>query len=247
MPQFMTYPLNYGDGRTMPVVAGDNDYNTGTTADVVCNIADSTGAAQTFTHIFLKGNLTADVDCTITGGSTLGFSITYNPVLTDDSGDVNPTNPDGFVNILLPTGSQTAQTLTFAPQEATDEIVEVMILNELLSIDSNDRFTPEYDEIPLGQARPGITGRLNYIPPLGNERDKNQIGYRIYFNRSQLSELHTLKRVIRDHKQLTFVAEYERYPELVFPALIFPQPRQQRGLSRFKGGTTAYRFTIREI
>lgn len=248
MPQWFSYPLNYKTGGTTPVVAGDNDYNTGTTGVVTCDISDSAGAAQQFTHVFLKGNFTNDISMAGTGGTFTGVGIIYNPSLTDDSGDPTILNADGFNNVLFPLEpSGTATRLTFTTLNASDNISEVMVLNEILSISDNDRHNAAFDDIPLGRMRPAITGRLNYIPPIGNERDKNLINYRMYFNHSQLGELHALRNFIRDYKQFAFAAEYNRYPELVFPAMFVPQSRPRRYRGRPKELGLTYSFSVREI
>lgn len=255
MPQFMSYPLNYNDerkmtseDRTMPAVAADNDYNTGTTADIVCNIADADGGAQTFTHVFVKGRLTEDIDMTGTGGSFTGVALLHNPPLIDDSGFETAIDPDGFTNLLIPMGTpETATTLTFAPQEATDEIVEVMILNEILSIADNERYTPRWRKIPLGENRRSARKRTRYIPPYGNERDKHQFNYDMTFDYDQLPEYHALERLFDSRQAFTFIREYERYPHMVFPSLVSTTPREGGYLTLWKGAGERLQFSIREI
>ena len=245
MPQFFSFPLNYN--QTTPDVAADNNYDTGTTGTVTCDITDSSGASQTFTHVFLKGHFTDDISMHLdTSGG--GVGIIHNPKLTDDSGDDTILDLDGYDNILYPLeGAATEETVRFETQTASDEIVEVMILNELLSISDNDRYSVQFDEVPLFTQRTAINGAVNTISALGNTRDKNLIRYNLYFNRAELPELYSLKRIIRNHKQFVFAAEYNRFPEMVFPASIQPEPRLRRYRVRPKEVGQSYGFSVREI
>lgn len=265
MAQFFDYPLNYGGGRSQYREVSDNDYNTFTSqASMLLHIdtaGDGSGDARDFTDIFVKTKGISSYTAALTDPAniTSPAARTLPETVTNDSRDkVSITDLDGYQNDLhsLWTDESTAKpkaksiTLTFtAAASQTPRIYEVMVLDRLLTLNSDGGFSRiEYDSLDLGTVEPDLRKRLSYVPPIGGERDKWLVNLTLYSPRRSVRETISDKLIwfIRRYKRFVFAAEYNRYPERVFPAL-WPNPETQiRYLSRWKGGGRRVLFSVRE-
>ena len=265
MATFYDYPLNYGGSRSQHPEVADNDYATFTTStSMLLNIdtaGDGSGDARDFTDIFLKCKGVASYSAALTDPANITSPKDRTPpaMVKNDSGDNVPTTVDGYQHDLhsLWTDESTAKpqakslTLTFTAKTGeTARIYEVMILNRLLTLNSNGGFSRiEYDSLSLGTVEPDLRGRLSYVPPIGNERDKwlvhlTLLSHRTATGRDTIAD--DLIAFIRQYKHFVFAAEYNRYPARVFPA-VWPNPETQiRYLSRWKGGGRRVLFSVRE-
>lgn len=265
--QFFSTPLNYGNGRSQYPEVADNDYNTYTEqTSMLLNIdttGDGTGDAREFTDIFLKGTGIARYTAAFTDGVNLPnpspFPRTPPATVKNDSGDTVETTVDGFQHdlhtlwtderTLKPKATAITITVTAKTGE-TPRIYEVMILNRLLTLNSDGGLSRiEYDSIDLGAVEPDLRKRLSYVPPIGGERDKwlanlTLLSPRVGTERDTLAD--QMISFIRRYKNFVFAAEYNRQPDLVFPAL-WPNPETQiRYLSKWKGSGRRVLLSIRE-
>ena len=264
MAKFFSYPLNYGGGRSQYKAVADNDYSTYTDqTSILLNIdtaGDGSGTARAFTDIFIKATGVASYSAALTDPENITSpqTRTLPENVTNDSGDTVPITVDGYQNDLhsLWTDENTAKpkaksiTLTFTAESGQSvRVYEVMILNRLLTLNSDGGFSRiEYDSIDLGTVEPDLRKRLSYVPPIGNERDKWLVHLTLYSPRRGTRETLSddLIAFIRRYKRFVFAPEYHRYPERVFPAL-WPNPETQiRYLSRWKGGGRRVLFSVRE-
>ena len=262
MAQFFDYPLNYGGGRSQYKAVADNDYNTFTTSTSMLLHIDSrgngSGDARAFTDIFVKCKGVTSYSAALTDPANIYASHTRTlpETVTNDSRDTVPITVDGYQNDLhsLWTDESTAKpkaksvTLTFTGP--SPRIYEVMVLNRLLTLNSDGGFSRiEYDSIDLGTVEPDLRKRLSYVPPINGERDKWLVNLtlrspRTATGRDTLAD--QIVSLIRKHKNFVFAPEYNRYPARVFPAL-WPNPETQiRYLSRYKGGGRRVLFSVRE-
>lgn len=264
MAQFFDYPLNYGGGRSQYRAVADNDYNTFTPqSSMLLHIdtaGDGTGDAREFTDIFIKTTGVESYTAAFTNPENI-TSPAARPLpatVTNDSRDEVSTTVDGYQHDLhnLWTDESTAKpkaksiTLTFtAVSGETPRIYEILVLDRLLTLNSDGGFSRiEYDSIDLGTVEPDLRKRLSYVPPIGGERDKWLVNLTLQSPRRGTRETLSDKLIsfIRRHKNFVFAAEYNRYPERVFPAL-WPNPETQiRYLSRWKGGGRRVLFSVRE-
>ncbi|MCY3744463.1 MAG: hypothetical protein OXH00_25895 [Candidatus Poribacteria bacterium] len=262
MAQFFDYPLNYGGGRSQYRAVADNDYNTFTSeTSMLLHIdtaGDGSGTARDFTDIFIKGSGINSYLAAFTNPEhiTSPAARTLPATVKNDSGDSVPITVDGYQNDLhnLWTDESTAKpkaksiTLTFTG--SSPRIHEVMVLNRLLTLNSDGGLSRiEYDSIDLGAVDDDLVGNLSYVPPIGGTRDKwlanlTLLSPRTRGLRDTIAD--ALISFIRKYKNFVFAAEYNRYPDRVFPAL-WPNPETQiRYLSRWKGGGRRVPFSVRE-
>ena len=266
MAQFFSYPLNYGSNRSQYREVADNDYNTFTSqTSLLLNIdtvGNGSGTAREFTDIFLKCTGVQSYTAAFTNPEniTSPAARTLPASVTNDSGDtVSITDLDGFQNDLhnLWTDENTAKpkaksiTLTFtAVTGQTPRIYEVMILNRLLTLDSDGGFSRiEYDSLDLGSYEPDLRGRLGYVPPIGGERDKWIVNLTLFAPRRATDRgiiADELLHFIRRYKNFVFAGEYNRYPERVFPAGWGDARTAIRYISRWKGAGRRVSFSVRE-
>ena len=265
MAQFFDYPLNYGGGRSQYKAVADNDYNTFTSqASMLLHIdtaGDGSGTARAFTDIFIKCAGVNSYTAALTNPEniTSPAARTLPATVTNDSRDEVSTIVDGYQHDLhnLWTDEKTAKpkaksiTLTFtAASGETARIYEVMVLDRLLTLNSDGGFSRlEYDSLSLGSVEPDLRGNLSYVPPIGATRDKWLVNLTLDSRRTTTGRdtiADALISFIRRYKRFVFAAEYNRYPERVFPAL-WPNPETQvRYLSRWKGGGRRVLFSVRE-
>ena len=268
MAQFFDYPLNYGGGRSQYREVADNDYNTFTSqTSFLLNIdtaGDGSGDARDFTNIFIKCSGVASYSAALTDPANITSPQprTLPETVTNDSGDeVSITDLDGFQNDLhtlwqggtlgISKPKAKSITLTFTAKTGeTARIYEVMILNRIFTINSDGGLSRiEYDSIDLGVLDPDLRKRLSYVPPIGGERDKWRANLTLLSPRRGITRdmiADELIWFIRRYKNFVFAGEYNRYPELVFPAL-WPNPETQiRYLSKWKGGGRRVLFSVRE-
>lgn len=264
MAQFFDYPLNYGGGRSQYRAVADNDYSTFTSeTSMLLHIdtaGDGSGTAREFTDIFIKCSGVSSYTAAFTNPEniTSPAARTLPATVTNDSRDEVSTIVAGYQHDLHNLwGDEAAAkpkaksiTLTFtAVSGETPRIYEIMILNRLLTLNSDGGFSRiEYDSLDLGTVEPDLRKRLSYVPPIGNERDKWLVNLTLQSPRRGTRETLSDKLIsfIRRYKNFVFAAEYNRYPERVFPAL-WPNPETQiRYLSRWKGGGRRVLFSVRE-
>ena len=267
MAQFLSYPLNYGPGRSQYREVADNDYNTfSSETSMLLNIdtdGNGMGDARSFTDIFVKGTGIASYAAAFTNPEhiTSPTARTLPETVKNDSGDSVPIIVDGYQNDLhalwqdrtLGVSKPKAKsiTLTFTAKTGeTPRIYEVMVLDRLLTLNSDGGLSRiEYDSIDLGTVEPDLRKRLSYVPPIGGERDKwianlTLLSPRTRTTRDTIAD--ALIAFIRRYKRFVFAAEYNRYPDRVFPAL-WPNPETQiRYLSRWKGAGRRALFSVRE-
>ena len=264
MAQFFAYPLNYGASRSQYGAVADNDYSTWTDqTSMLLHIdttGDGTGTARDFTDIFIKAKGVASYTAAFTDGANIPspspFPRTVPATVTNDSGDTVSTVVDGYQHDLhnLWTDESAAKpkaksiTLTFTG--SSPNIYEVMVLDRLLTLNSDGGFSRiEYDSIDLGAVEPDLRKRLSYVPPINAERDKWLVhltlnSRRVGSGRDTIAD--RLISLIRNYKNFVFAPEYKRYPARVFPAL-WPNPETQiRYLSRWKGAGRRALFSVRE-
>lgn len=263
MATFYEYPLNYGGGRSQYREVADNDYKTATTQTaMLLNIdtaGDGTGAARPFTDIFIKGSGIVSYTAQFTDGANIPnpspFPRTLPTNVKNDSGDmVSITDLDGFQNDLFNISTDEgvkpqAKGITLSFTGTNVRVAEVMVLNRLLTIDSDGGFSRiEYDSIDLGVVETDMRRRLSYVPPIGGERDKWLVRLSALSLRRGARDTiaDSLISFIRRYKNFVFAPEYYRYPDRVFPALC-PYPETQiRYLSRWKGSGRRVLFSVRE-
>lgn len=261
MPVFYSYPLNYPSMRTSPAEAGDNSYSTTTSsASVACNIdatGDGSGAARDFTDIFVKGKGIASFTITAAGGT--GGSQAANPLhdtVTNDSGETVPITIDGVQNIHIAsiTGNAKTVTLAFTAKSGeTLEIQEVMILNQGVAIPSSYvSVDPVIDIRDSGIIQESATGRRSYAPALNNEREKHEVSLNLELRKFSNAQnyrplMQQLLNFLKNNKQFTFGVEPNRYPDLVFPALLANGERQIRYLGRDKRHGRSVRLRVLEL
>lgn len=265
MSQLFDYPLNYGGGRSQHKAVADNDYNTFTTnTSLLLHIdskGDGTGDARDFTDIFLKCSGVASYAAALTDPENITSpqTRTLPETVTNDSGDTVPTTVDGYQHDLhsLWTDESTAKpkaksiTLTFtAVTGETARICEIMILNRLLTLNADRGFSRiEYDSLSLGTVEPDLRGNLSYVPPIGATRDKWLVNLTLLSQRTATGRDTIADQVLafmRKHKNFTFAAEYNRYPDRIFPAVFPSQETQVRFISRYKGAGRRVSFSVRE-
>lgn len=264
MSQFFSYPLNYGSSRSQYKEISDNDYNTWTDQTSMLlhidTIGDGTGDARAFTDIFVKGSGIVRYAAALTRPAhiTSPQPRTLPSTVKNDSGDnVSITDLDGYQNDLhtlwtdetQPKPKATALTLTFTGTNV--QVHEVMILNRLLTLNSDGGFSRiEYDSISLGSVDEDLRGRVSYTPPIGGERDKFIVNVTLLSRRNGTERdtiADALLNVIRTHKLFVCAPEYRRYPDRVFPA-IWPDPQTAlRYIARWKGAGRRCLFSVREI
>ena len=283
MAQFFAYPLNYGGGRSQYKAVADNDYNTSTDqTSMLLHIdtaGDGSGDARDFTDIFIKCSGVASYTIQMTDPKRgIGLLPRVLPAsVRNDSGVLVPIEIEGIQNDLydlhpaeVSGGSEVEKlgakslTLTFtAVTGETPRIYEVMVLDRLLTINSDGGFSRiDYNSIDLGTVEPDLRKRLSYIPPINAERDKWHVDLtytrvsaidRNLLSRNSVTgysrrsiDADDLIRLIRRYKRFVFAAEYNRYPDRVFPALWPSAETQIRYISRWKGSGRRVSFSVRE-
>lgn len=265
---FYDYPLNYGGGRSQYREVADNDYNTFSSETAMLlhidTAGDGTGTARDFTDIFIKTKGVGSYRAAFTDPANITSPQERTPPATvkNDSGDeVSITDLDGFQNDLhtlwqdrtlgISKPKAKSITLTFTAKTGeTAQIYEVMILNRLLTLNSDGGFSRiDPDSIDLGTVEPDLQKNLSYVPPIGGTRDKWLLNLtlrspRINGVRDTVAD--KLIWLIRRYKNFVFAPEYNRYPDQVFPAL-WPNPETQiRYLSKWKGAGRRVLFSVRE-
>lgn len=269
MAQFFLPALNYGGGRSQYRAVADNDYNTFTSeASMLLHIdtlGDGTGDAREFTDIFVKCRSVQGYAIALTDPMNITTSPeprTLPESVTNDSGDTVPILVDGFQNDLHSLWDDTQNpkplkpkaksiTLTFtAVSGETPRICEVMVLDRLLTLDSDGGFSRiEYDSLDLGRYESDLRGQRSYVPVIGGTREKWLVNLTLQSvrrtnNRDIIAD--NLIRFIRGHKSFVFAAEYNRYPDRVFPAGWGDAQTAIRYISRWKGAGRRVSFSVRE-
>ena len=276
MAIFYAYPLNYGGERSQHKAVADNDYNTSTDQTSMLlhidTLGDGSGTARAFTDIFIKCSGISSYTAAFTNPENITSPATRTlpQMVTNDSGDaVSITDLDGYQNDLnhlwgnkndfgradesLFGAKPKARSITLTFTAATRQpprIYEVMVLDRLLTLNSDGGLSRiEYDNLDLGTVESDLRKRLSYVPPIGGERDKWLTHLTLLSPRTSVARdtiADALISFIRRYKNFVFAAEYNRYPDRVFPAL-WPNPETQvRYLSRWKGGGRRVLFSVRE-
>ena len=265
MAHFFSYPLNYGSGRSQYKAVADNNYATFTAqTSMLLNIdsaGDGTGTARAFTDIFIKATGVESYTIALTDPEPSGLSFNDRTLLEtvkNDSGDTVETTINGYRHDLhsLWTDESTAKpkakaiTLTFtAATRETARIYEIMILDRLLTLNSNGGFSRiEYDSLESGSYEDDLRGRRSYVPAIGGERDKWLVNLTLNSLRGTARDTiaDELLHFIRGHKTFVFAPEYNRYPDRVFPAGWADAQTAIRYLSKWKGAGRRVNFSVRE-
>ena len=263
MATFYAYPLNYGGSRSQHPAVADNNYQTFTDETSMLLNIDSAGDAREFTDIFVKGTGIASYTAAFTNGANLPspspFPRTLPETVRNDSGDTVETIVDGYQHDLFSLWDETqdpkppkpqAKSVTLTFTGTSPRIYEVMILDRLLTLDSDGGFSRlEYDSLDLGSNDADLRGRLSYIPPIGGERDKWICNLTLFAPRRTSDRgviTDRLLHFIRNYKHFVFAPEYNRYPDRVFPAVWNDVRTAVRYISRWKGAGRRVSFGIRE-
>lgn len=267
MAQFFAYPLNYGGSRSQYGAVADNDYLTSTDqTSILLNIdsdGDGTGDARDFTDIFLKCKGVASYTASFTDGVNIPtpspFPRTLPATVNNDSGyetsTVIPENGSqhdlhSIWSSGLKPGAKSI-TLTFtAASGQTPSIYEVMILNRLLTINSDGGFSRiEYDSTESGSYELDLLGNRTYVPPIGGTRDKWLVNLTLKSLRDGTARdtiADNLLNFIRTYKSFVFASEYTRYPDRVFPAGWGDAQTAIRYINSWKAAGRRAQFSVRE-
>lgn len=265
MAIFYAYPLNYGGSRSQYREVADNDYATFTAqTSMLLHIdtaGDGSGTAREFTDIFVKGTGIASYTAAFTNPEniTSPAARTLPETVKNDSGDTVSTVIDGYQHDLhsrwtdestdKPKAKSITLTFTAAAGE-TPRIYEVMVLNRLLTLDSDGGFSRiEYDSLESGSYEDDLRGRRSYVPALGGTRDKWLVN--LTLNSLRAGSLRDtladqLLAFIRRYKSFVFAPEYNRYPDRVFLAGWGNPRTAARYIGRWKGAGRRVSFSIRE-
>lgn len=267
MATFYAAPLNYGGSRSQYREIADNDYATFTAQTSMLlhidSAGDGSGTAREFTDIFIKCKNVSSYTAAFTDGANIPtspspFPRTLPETVKNDSGDTVSTIIDGYRHDLhnLWTNEKTAKpkaksiTLTFtAAAGQTPRIYEVMLLDRLLTLDSDGGFSRiEYDSLESGSYEPDLRGRRSYVPAIGGERDKWLVNLTLNSLRGTGRDTiaDDLLHFIRRHKTFVFAPEYNRYPDRVFPAGWSSPQTAIRYIGRWKGAGRRASFSVRE-
>ena len=246
--QIFDYPLNYSGTRTQYSEVADNDYSTSTTlSPVLLNIdtaGDGTGTAREFTDIFVKGVLTS-YSIALTGGNIMNPAARMIPTeVENDSHEMVSTTVNGFQHDLWRIAGPSmdvkanaqAITLTF-----TGTLVEVMVLNEVLSLTKFSRI--DYDTLESGDIAQDLSKNDLYVPAWGNTRDKLRIFYTSRHTRPD--EGNAVVHTFSTYKEFVCAPEYTRFPQYVFPAVKVGDLQTRRRF-RSKNATRGVSFVIKE-
>ena len=269
MAQFFDFPLNYGGGRSRYRAVADNDYNTFTSETSMLldidTLGNGSGMARDFTDIFVKAKGVSGYSIALTDPEPPGLSFndrTLPEIVTNDSRDAVrirvPDNDDGFQNDLHSLWDDTqapkppkpkAKSITLTFTGSSPRIYEVMVLDRLLTLPSSGGFSRiEYDSLDPGSVEADLRRQLSYVPPIGGTRDKWIANLTLYSPRRGSREMlaDQLVSFIRKYKNFVFAAEYNRYPDRVFPALWADAQTAIRYISRWKGAGRRVSFRVRE-
>ena len=265
MAQFFDYPLNYGGNRSQYRSVSDNDYQTySEQTSMLLNIdtaGDGSGTAREFTDIFLKCKGVASYAIALTDPepSIALLDRTLPETVKNDSGDTVDTVVDGYQHdlydlstVISETRKLKAKSITLTVTAKTGEtpkIYEVMILDRLLTLNSNGGFSRiEYDSLESGSYEPDLRGQRSYVPALGGTRDKWLVNLTLNSLRGTARDTiaDELLHFIRGHKTFVFAPEYNRYPDRVFPAGWGDARTAIRYIGRWKGAGRRASFSVRE-
>ena len=264
MAQFFAPALNYGGSRSQYREIADNDYQTySEQTSMLLHIdtaGDGSGTAREFTNIFIKGTGISSYSAALTDPANITSpqARTLPETVKNDSGDTVSTIIDGYQHDLhnLWTNEKTAKpkaksiTLTFtAVSGQTPRIYEAMLLDRLLTLDSDGSFSRiEYDSLESGSYEPDLRGRRSYVPAIGAERDKWLVNLTLNSLRGTGRDTiaDDLLHFIRRHKTFVFAPEYNRYPDRVFPAGWSSPQTTIRYIGRWKGAGRRASFSVRE-
>ena len=268
MAQFFDYPLNYGSGRSQHREVADNDYATYTEQTSMLlhidSAGDGSGTARAFTDIFVKCTGVESYTVNLTDPiRQVGLSPrTFPDTVSNDSGDSVPiTGLDGNLqNDLycfwtaederLGVDKLAAKSITLTFTGTSARIYEVMVLDRLLTLDSDGGFSRiEYDSLDLGSYEPDLRRQRSYVPPIGATRDKWLVNLTLDSRRTATGRdtiADALISFIRRYKRFVFAPEYYRYPDRVFPAGWGDAQTAIRYISRWKGAGRRVSFSVRE-
>ena len=284
--KFFKYPINYLDFERnkdpnlsppddVMMNIADNDYSTFETLTsapnnrYTINITDdgmASGNATEFTHIFIKCLNATQINIIPSGGThvdEIGISIPET-VVNYYGRDVR-INPDGFQNFLhesydrVSDDKPTAQTLTIEFTGTGVRVYEIMILDEVLFLESNRQFTQvDYklaDRSSIIQK--DLADRITKVPGINEDRWKWDTDYTALLLGENINnidpDLDTYNKIINFIKNrvvsnnFVFMGEPSAYPERIAPCT-FPNPDIQLAfLSRFKESGETLKFTIMEL
>ena len=264
--QLFSQPLNWGGQRTLGVLQRTSPFfyteNT-TIANTIDETGDAMGAARNFTHVFMKGSGIASYSAVVAGSTDsafTSFSSNMRATVTDLSGHDNSTVIGDLQHDLKdvrdlsldeddrdPRDGKTVNFTFVAESGATVRVYELMILNQLVAFEDVEIDPVGQPEL-LGGIRSSIFGNLHKVPVLGGKEKRENISLTVQ-SRQDDPEYNTLtlklEQIFTKHLHFVCAVEYERFPYLVFPALVQPQ-LERRFLNNWKGAGKRLGFQITE-
>ena len=240
----------YGNASNIIRAVADNNYRTFTREkDLVLNIAVG-GNPTRVDAIFVKGIDIEGHSAAPNGGTGVGYSNRMMPATvknwegTDVSTIVNGFSHDLY--LLDQHFTATSVRLTFTGANA--KIVEVMLLEFGISIDTNGDFT----EIATnfvdreGVVHPDPGGGIVYDPPIGSDdRDKWEVDYvvKIVPGKTMLETPEEFLYWRAENRNHVFCMEPSRFPWRIFPAVFVGKsvPIRYRTDSKTSGEILSFR------
>ena len=219
---------------------------------------DGTGDARALTDVFLKCTDVTSYSAALTDpvNITSPQTRTLPGTVQNDSGDTVPITVDGFQNDLYSfwtdesTAKPKAKSVTLTFTGSSPRIYEVMILDRLLTLNSDGGFSRiEYDSLETGSYETDLRGHRSYVPALGGTRDKWRVNLTLNSRRTangRDTDADDLGHFIRKHKSFVFAPEPKRYPDRIFIAGWGDAQTAIRYISRWKGAGRKISFSIRE-
>ena len=252
---FFRPPLN-----TAPAVFVDNRYdtsqtNTSLTVYIDAN-GDGTGAAEPFTHVFIKAKGTLPTNYTVVpaGGSANQKTVPATGALSDnliDSSDESrsPVVNGFFHNLdewVYSGGMATAKSLQFAFPGGGLDIVQLYVLRAELRIDqdgfSDIKWAPRYAGVEQVSAR----GRGSVAPGVAGNRRKHHISLTAEKNtHDDISR--GLDALFETYPEFVFCMEWPRFPDQIFKAKNAGQTAEFSYRSQYKGRGRRATWTISEL
>ena len=227
--QFFEPPLNKApkklvDKRLDTFDTGQPSGNNRVLTFNVDAIGNGTGAAQPFTHIYMVHEGVTSYGVQATGGNVLGINVVMPTRLTDDSDySVNPVI-DGFHYDLfhwehVGETKNTAQYLTFTLVGSNIKVYQLLVLNEVMSIDSISDFRIQEDLAGVEQI--SARGQRSVSPPIAGERDKRRVSLATRSPAGEYTDTvaRNVSAFMRKYRSFVFSLDFTRNPDMLFEAM----------------------------
>ena len=219
------------------------------------------GAARPFTHIFVVSEGATAYGLSASGGNFIGLNVSLHTYKTgnatdlkDSSGyDVNPViNGKHYDLFHVDSGTPnkyTAKYLTLTFTGSNIKIYQVLVLNAVLEI-SDDGFSDvQFNQQLAGIEQVSARGRRSVAPGIAGDRAKHRLT--LVSEPEQGDRTDKVARAINaffeQYPVFVFSLEYERYPDLVFPAMNGEQQISSRYRSTWKAMGRRSNFVIQEL